>query len=96
MIKKLFLRRSAFLLIGSVLLVLVFCVVLSVELSNNHKKEAALRDLELQIEEVVEKNNGVRYLINDEDPIVLYEQFAREQGYVYPDEKVYYDVTPGN
>ena len=41
-------------------------------------------------------NDSISYLINEADANELYEHLARERGYVYPDEKVYYDVTPGN
>ena len=41
------------------------------------------------------KTEEIDYLINHADEAELYERLARDRGYAYPDEKVYFDVTPG-
>ena len=43
-----------------------------------------------------QENKKMDNLINNADKAELYEHLAREHGYAYPDEKIFYDVTPGN
>ena len=76
--------------------ILVFAIVFFAVLQKNvNSKEAELNALELQLQELQEENEEVDYLINEADEAELYEHLARERGYVYPDEKIYYNVTPG-
>lgn len=60
------------------------------------KKEMTLEALNAEYQEISADNEEMNSLINDPDEEKLYEHLARERGYVYPDEKIYYDVTPGN
>lgn len=62
---------------------------------DTNEKKIQLDSLNQQYEELSRENDEVDYLINDADEAELYEHLARERGYVYSDEKVYYDVTPG-
>ncbi len=55
-----------------------------------------LESLSQVYEEISQQNDNIEYLINDADDAERFEHLARERGYVYPDEKIYYDVTPGN
>ena len=55
-----------------------------------------LEELNQQLATLRLENSEVEYRINEEDEAKLYERMARERGYGYADEKVYYDVTPGN
>lgn len=55
-----------------------------------------LAELNQQLATLRLENAEVEYRINEEDEAKLYERMARERGYSYADEKVYYDVTPGN
>ena len=61
-----------------------------------NKKQIELDALNAQYEEISANNEEINSLINETDEAKLYEHLARERGYVYPDEKIYYDVTPGN
>ena len=60
-----------------------------------NQKQAELEGLNEQLAEVQMDNENIEYLINEADEKELYERLARERGYAYPDEKIYYDVTPG-
>ena len=61
-----------------------------------NQKRTALDALNAEYEELSANNEEINSLINETDEAKLYEHLARERGYVYPDEKIYYDVTPGN
>lgn len=88
--------HSRILLFMSVVL-LLFAVVFFIMLKNGGKtKEAELSDLKTQLQELQEENSELDYLINEADEAELFEHLARERGYVYPDEKIFYNVTPGN
>lgn len=92
---KLFGRRSV-LLLFVVIFILSFSVAFYVFLRVRLRgREEELANLQAQIEQVQNDNDNISYLINEADADELYEHLARERGYVYPDEKVYYDVTPG-
>ncbi len=60
-----------------------------------NKKQNQLNQLNEQLSEVLMDNENIEYLINEADEKELYERLARERGYAYPDERIYYDVTPG-
>jgi cell division protein FtsB len=76
--------------------ILLFAIVFFVILQKNvNAKEAELKALQGELQELQEENSEVDYLINEADDAELYEHLARERGYVYPDEKIYYNVTPG-
>lgn len=59
-------------------------------------KQNEYSSLEAECESVSADNENMKFLLDNADEIELNEHFARERGYVYPDETVYYDVTPGN
>ena len=76
--------------------IFVFAVIFFAILQKNVKaKETELNALQDQLQELQEDNSEVDYLINEADEAELFEHLARERGYVYPDEKIYYNVTPG-
>lgn len=76
---------------------LLFAVVFFISLRNGVKtKETQLQALKLQLQELEEENSRLDYLINEADEAELFEHLARDRGYVYPDEKIFYNVSPGN
>lgn len=95
MTKKL--KNRSFLVI--IFAAFIFCLFLGfyalIRISTN-EKTAKLNELKAYLDELNKSNSEVEYLLNDADEALLYERLARERGYVYADEKVYYDVTPGN
>ena len=61
---------------------------------DTREQKQRLESLNAQLEALNLENEEVDYLLNEADEAQLYERLARER--VYADEKVYYDVTPGN
>ncbi len=60
------------------------------------EKKAKILELSAQYEQQIAENNELQKLIDDGNEQQYIEHIARQQrGYVYPDERVYYDITPG-
>lgn len=65
--------------------------------SDMNEKKAKLLELSAQYEQQVAENDELQKLIDDGNEKQYIEHIARQQrGYVYPDERVYYDITPGS
>ena len=62
---------------------------------DTREQKQKLEALNQQLEMLNMENEEAEYLLNEADEAQLYERLARERGYVYAGEKVYYDVTPG-
>lgn len=60
----------------------------------NEKKEE-LSALQTQKEEQVQLNKDIEKTIKENDEAAIAEKYARENGYVKTDERVYIDITPG-
>lgn len=89
-------RRSIILILCAIA---IFCVSLAIVVIisiDSNAKQLQLDALNAQLQEYKQENQEIDYLINHADEAELYEHLARDRGYAYPDEKVYYDVTPGN
>ena len=59
------------------------------------EKKEELADLQTQYEEQVQQNKDIEKTIKENDEAVIAEKYAREEGYVKTDERVYIDITPG-
>ncbi|MBR2875536.1 MAG: septum formation initiator family protein [Clostridia bacterium] len=59
------------------------------------EKEAELNALVEQYEQQVAQNEELKKTIDENDEAALAEKYARENGYVKTDERVYIDITPG-
>jgi cell division protein FtsB len=89
--------RRSFILVFFVVAILCFSLGLFAWLTiDSNEKQIRLDSLNAQLQQLQQENQEIDYLINNADEAELYEHLARERGYAYPDEKVYYDVTPGN
>lgn len=86
-------------------IILVLCVIIAFVASittftrisiDINEKQNKLEVLNSRLEQIKQDNEEMDYLINNADEAEFYEHLARERGYAYPDEKVYYNVTPGN
>ena len=76
--------------------ILIFSVALFVYLRMGlSEKNERLAEVQRELADVQLENDNLERKINEGDEAELYEYLARERGYVYPDEKIYYDVTPG-
>lgn len=89
--------RHSFILVFFAIAILVvsLCIFAWITIDSN-EKQIQLDAINAQLQQIEQDNEEKDHLINDADKAELYEHLAREQGYAYPDEKIYYDVTPGN
>lgn len=88
--------RRSIILVFFVIAILSFSIGLYAWLNiDTNDKRVQLDSLNAQLQQLQQENQEIDYLINNADEAELYEHLARERGYVYPDEKVFYDVTPG-
>ena len=95
--KRNIINKHSKILIALASFLLVFAIVFFAALQKNVKtKQAELESLRSELQELQDENSELEYLINEADEAELFEHLARERGYVYPDEKVYYNVTPGS
>ena len=86
------------------IIVIVFCMVVAVYFaisffktqSEINAKEAELTALENLYESQLSENEELQNAINNTDEEELAKEYAREKGYVHPDERVYVDITPGS
>ena len=93
---KLF-HRHSYILMFFIIFALLFSLGLFAWIKLDTKEQKQKLDaLNRQLEALNMENEEVDYLLNEADEAQLYERLARERGYVYADEKVYYNVTPGN
>lgn len=85
-------------------LVIVLCFVILLYIgvrfikkqSEFNAKKALLTELTSEYESRVAQNKELDSAIKDGDEAELIEKYAREKGYVMPDERVYVDITPGS
>lgn len=88
-------RRSIILVLCMIIAIVASLAVFTTISIDINVKEDELAALEARLELLKQDNEEKEYLINNSDEAELYEHLARERGYAYPDEQVYYDVTPG-
>ena len=60
------------------------------------QKEQTLAELTKELDELEAEGAKLNYYLNDADEAELFEHLAREKGYCYSNEKIFYDITPGN
>ena len=90
-------HRHSYILMFFIVFALLFSLGLFAWIKHDTKEQKLKLDsLNRQLEALNMENEEADYLLNEADEAQLYERLARERGYVYADEKVYYDVTPGN
>lgn len=88
--------RRSIILVFFVIFILCFSIGLFAWLRIDiNEKQIKFDSLNAQYLAIKQENEELEYLINSADEKELYEHLARERGYVYPDEKVFYDITPG-
>ncbi len=88
--------RRSIILVFFVIFILSFSIGLFAWLRIDiNEKQIKFDSLNAQYLAIKQENEELEYLINNADEEELYEHLARERGYVYPDEKVFYDITPG-
>lgn len=88
--------RRSFILVFFAVAILCVSLGIFARLSiESNEKQIQLDAVNEQLRQLEQENDEIENLINNADEAELYEHLARERGYAYPDEKIYYDVTPG-
>ena len=88
--------RSFILTLGLVLLVGYFVItIIGLQLSIKDR-QGVLEQMQSAYEQQLEQNDRLQAIVDSEDKSDYMEQIAREKlGFIMPNEKVFYDVTPG-
>ncbi len=90
-------QSKSFILSLALLLVVGYFVVtiIDLQLEIRDRKEV-LAQLENEHQQLVTENNRLQTILDSDDKGSYKEQIAREKlGFVLPNEKVFYDITPG-
>ncbi len=75
-------------------IVLYFGISIVKEFSEHVKKKAELTNAESVLESQNSENEALQKAVDEGDKDAIVEKYAREKGYVKPDERVYVDITP--
>ena len=80
---------------AAVALAIYFAVSFFSGYKENKEKAEELAGLKTQLEELEQQNKDIEKTIKENDEAAIAEKYARENGYVKTDERVYIDITPG-
>lgn len=73
--------------------ILVFVAVMSIWIGilvgKNIKLSKELAEKQAALDSIIEENTELEALVDEENETALMEEYARKQGYVYPNERVY-------
>lgn len=88
--------RSFILTLALILVVGYFIItIIDLQLEIRDRKEV-YEQLDNEYEQIVTDNNRLQAIVDSDDKGAYMEQVAREKlGFVMPNEKVFYDITPG-
>lgn len=87
--------RSVILIIAVIAFIGYFGVSFAKTQIEINKKEAEVEELSEQYSELQLNNQELEAMLENGDEADIIERIAREErGYVYPDEKVFFDATP--
>lgn len=89
-------KKSFILSLALVLLVGYFIItIISLQVEIRDRKEVK-EQLDMEYEQILSNNERLQAIVDSEDKGDYMEQVAREKlGFVMPNEKVFYDITPG-
>lgn len=91
-------KKHSFILSMALLLVAGYFVIGLVQTQLQiREREKQAEEVSAQYEQQLAENKRLQSVVDGGDEKAYIERVAREKlGYVMPDEKVYYDITPGN
>ncbi len=84
----------AIVLCSFIVLFLVISIIKQV--AEKKQLEAELESEKAVLESRISENQELEVAVSEGDEEELAEQYAKEKGYVMPDERVYVDITPGS
>lgn len=76
-------------------IVLYFGISIVKEFSEYNQNKNELTNAVSVHESQVSENEALEKVIDEGDEDKIIEEYARDKGYVMPDERVYVDITPG-
>ena len=76
-------------------LAIYFVISFISETNENKQKKEELEQLQAKYEQQMQQNQELQDTIEENDEAEIAEKYARENGYVKTDERVYIDITPG-
>ncbi len=76
-------------------IVLYFGISIAKELSEYKQNKTELTNAVSVHESQVSENEALQKAVDEGDEAKIAEKYARDKGYVMPDERVYVDITPG-
>lgn len=91
-------RKHSLILVIFTLIGICYFVFSIIRLNSDIKaKQKEAESLSQEYEQRQLDNEEMRRILSEGNEADLIEKYAREnRGYVYPDERVYYDITPGD
>lgn len=88
-------KRSFILILGLILIIGSFAItIVSKQLDIREKKQEKAQKQQA-LEQQLRENEYKQSVLDSDDKSDFMEQEARKHGYGYPNEKVFYDITPG-
>lgn len=90
-------QSKSFILALALILVFGYFVITIIDLQLEiHDRKDVLNQLDHEYQQLVTNNQRLQSIVDSDDKGDYMEQVAREQlGFVLPNEKVFYDITPG-
>lgn len=91
-------KKKPFSIIVAVLMALVllyFAFSIVSAAVDNRRKSNEYDKLSEELSEQLADNSELAELVENGNEAEVAEKYARENGYAYPDERIYYDATPG-
>lgn len=76
-------------------IVLYFGISIVKEFSEYKQNKTELTNAVSVHESQISENEALQKAVDEGDEAAIAEKYAREKGYVMPDERVYVDITPG-
>ncbi len=70
---------------------IIFGIGVGKRLHTKHQQEKTISSMEESVTQILEKNSEMEDALTEENSESRNEQAARENGYVYPEERIYYD-----
>lgn len=88
-------KRSFILILGLILIIGSFTItIVGKQLEIREKKQEKAQKQEA-LQQQQRENDYLNSVLQNDDKSSFLEQEARKRGYGYPNEKVFYDITPG-
>ncbi len=89
-------KRSFILILGLILIIGSFTITIVSKQLDIREKKQEMAQKQQALEQQLRENEYKQSVLDSDDKSDFMEQEARKHGYGYPNEKVFYDVTPGD